>query len=265
MSFFQNCNTKLYYEIHGQGQPLLIIPGGGADGRYYLSIVDILKGHFSIILPDPRGSGRSEMGSQNYSFDLLASDMKSLLDHLSINSAFILGHSMGGMVAQHFTYLYPSYIKKLILFATSNKLTAFAKHCCKTAVLAKTEAPLKTFIHVMAIWNFSESFFIEQSNISNLISGAEMDPYPIQNQSLIEQMKIIKDFDSSTYLQEIKCPSLIIGCETDIIFPTACVKNLKHLITGSKYREIEQAAHSAHIEQPLLVSKMIIEFLQSNN
>lgn len=265
MSFFQNCNTNLYYETHGEGQPLLIIPGGGADGRYYLPIVDLLKEHFSVILPDPRGSGRSDIGSQAYSFNLLASDMKALLDHLKINDAFILGHSMGGMVAQHFTHLYASYVKKLILFATSNKLTAFGKHCCKTAVIAKTEASLKAFMHVMAIWNFSESFFSNENNLNNLISGAEEDPYPIKNQSLIEQMEIIKDFDSSSYLNEIKIPSLIIGCENDIIFPVARVKDLKSLISGARYHEIEGAAHSAHIENPKVVSDIINAFLLSDN
>lgn len=261
MSFFQNCNTKLYYETHGQGQPLLIIPGGGADGRYYLPIVDLLKEHFSVILPDPRGSGRSDIGSQAYSFDLLASDMKALLDHLEINDSFILGHSMGGMVAQHFTHLYASYVKKLILFATSNKLTAFGKHCCKTAVIAKTEASLKAFMHVMSIWNFSESFFCDENNINSLILGAEEDPYPIKNQSLIEQMEIINDFDSSSYLSEIKIQSLIIACEKDIIFPADWVKNLESLIPDSEYHEIEQAAHSAHIEQPKLTAQIIKNFL----
>lgn len=261
MSFFQNCNTKLYYETHGQGQPLLIIPGGGADGRYYLPIVNVLKEHFSIILPDPRGSGRSDKGSPAYSFDLLVSDMKALLDHLNINETFIMGHSMGGMVAQHFTHHYPSYAKKLILFATSNKLTAFAKHCCNTAVIAKTEASLNVFIHVMSIWNFSESFFSDEKNISNLIAGAEEDRHPIKNQALIEQMEIIKDFDSSSYLNKIKTPSLIIGCESDIIFPAAWVKNLKSLIPGSQYHELKQAAHSAHVEQPLLVSQIIKDYL----
>ena len=265
MSFFQNCNTKLYYETHGHGQPLLIIPGGGADGRYYLPIVDLLKKYFSIILPDPRGSGRSDIGSQAYSFDLLSSDMKALLDHLNINGTFILGHSMGGMVAQHFTHLYPSCVKKLILFATGNKLTAFGKHCCKTAVIAKTEASLKAFIHVMSIWNFSESFFRDENNINNLLSGAEEDPYPIKNQSLMEQMEIIKDFDSSPYLNEIKIPSLIIGCENDIMFPTDCVKELKSLIPGAQYQKIEKAAHSAHIEQPQVVFKIISDYLLPSN
>lgn len=265
MSYFSNSGTPLYYETHGEGEPLLIIPGGGADGRYYLPIVDILKRNYRIILPDPRGAGRSEKGSQNYSFDLLAADMKALLEHLNINKTFIMGHSMGGMVAQHFACYYPLYVSKIILFATSNKLTAFGKHCCKTAMITKTEASLKAFMYVMAIWNFSESFFRDENNINGLISGSEEDPCLIKDQSLIEQMEIIKDFDSASYLNKISVPSLIIGCENDIIFPAAWVKNLKPLISGARYHEIEAAAHSAHIEQPQVVSDVINDFLLADN
>ena len=265
MNYFSNSGTQLYYETHGEGDPLLIIPGGGADGRYYQPIVDILKSNYRVILPDPRGSGRSEKGSQDYSFDLLAEDMKALLDHLNINQTFILGHSMGGMVAQYFACHYPVYARKLILFATSNELTAFGKHCCKTAMITKTEASLKAFMHVMAIWNFSESFFSDENNMKNLVAGAADDPYPIKNQSLIEQMDIIKDFDSSSYLSNINISSLIIGCEKDIIFPVASVKGLKSLISKATYHEIEGAAHSAHIEQPKVVADVINNFLLSTS
>lgn len=263
MSYFSNSGAQLYYEIHGEGDPLLIIPGGGADGRYYLPIVNILKSNYRVILPDPRGSGRREKGSQDYSFDLLAEDIKALLDHLNINQTFILGHSMGGMVAQHFACHYPLYVRKLILFATSNKLTAFGKHCCKTAVITKTEASLKAFMHVMAIWNFGESFFSDENNMNNLIAGAEDDPYPLQTEALIEQMNIISLFDSSDQLQNIKSPTLIIGCEKDIIFPKDHVKSLASLIHQATYEEIPDAAHSAHIDQPELVEKIIKEFLDS--
>ena len=263
MSSFDSAYTKLYYEIHGEGEPLLIVPGGGADGRYYLPIVDLLKDYYQVILPDPRGCGRSKKGSQSYTFDLLASDIVALLNHLKIEKSHVIGHSMGGMVAQHFSCQHPSFVEKLILFATSNTLTEFAKHCCKTAAIVKSEASLKTFIHVMAIWNFSESFFKNQESIKNLLSGAEQDPYPLQTEALIEQMNIISSFDSSDQLQKLKSPTLIIGCEKDIIFPREHVKDLTSFIHHATYEEIPNAAHSAHIEQPELVAKLIKEFLDS--
>ena len=262
MSFYRNINTELYYEIHGQGQPFLIIPGGGTDGRYYLSIVNLLKEHFMVILPDPRGTGRSEMGTKEYSFDLLSSDMRALLDHLNVESAFVMGHSMGGMVAQHFTYHYPSYAKKIILFATSNQLTAFGRHCCRTVVVAKNETSVSAFVHIMSIWNFSEQFFSEDKNISDLISATENDPYPIKSESLVEQMKIIEDFDSSDYLGDIVTPSLIIGCENDIVFSPASIKRLKSLIPHAQLHEIPEATHSAHIEQPQTIVEVVVNYLK---
>lgn len=215
-------------------------------------------------MPDPRGCGRSQKGHENYNFDLLASDMVMLLDHLKIKSTHVMGHSMGGMLAQHFTAQHPAYVKKLILFATSPALSALGKHCCKTAAIAKTEASLKAFIYTMSIWNFSDSFFKNEDNINNLLAGAEQDPYPLQAESLIEQMKIISTFDSSDQLKNIEIPTLIIGCEKDIIFPIENVKKLIPLIQNSKYQEIAGAPHSVHVEQPELVGKMMRQFLQDS-
>jgi 3-oxoadipate enol-lactonase len=261
MSFYTNKQTKLYYETHGEGQPLLIVPGGGTDGRYYLSLVDTLKKNFKVILPDPRGCGRSAAGETPFSFDLFTSDILSLLNHLEVTSVHVMGHSMGGMIAQHFTSTHSELVDKLVLFATSNKLSPLGKHCCNTAAIVKNDGSLKAFMHVIAIWNFTDSFLNDPNNLSSLISGAVDDPYPLETKSLIAQMKIIDNFDSSKLLGKINAPSLVLGCDNDILFPVKAVKKLTELLPNAKYHVIANASHSAHLEQPELISSVIAEFL----
>ena len=263
MGYFVSDDSKLYYELHGEGEPILILPGGGTDGRYYLSIVEHLKKHFTVILPDPRGTGRSERGNAPYTFETLSSDACALLHHLKINKAHIFGHSMGGMVAQHFANQNASMVETLILFATSNKLSAFGMHCCKTAFVAKMQASTAAFIHIMAVWNFSDHFFRDNQNLQNLISGAENDPYPTQEQTWEEQMELITRFDSSGYLPNLSVPTQIIGCEKDIVFSPDCVSRLKRYLPNAKHHQIENAAHSVHLEEPEKVFQIILNFLDS--
>ena len=257
MAFFETDGVKLYFETYGKGEPLLIVAGGGADSRYYSSLSAILENDFQVIIMDPRGSGQSERGSQEYSFDLLVSDLIKLLDHLHLDKVSILGHSMGGMTAQYFACQYPERINKLVLWATASLLSAFGKHCCKTAELIKSEGSLKAFIHVMSIWNFSDAFFENEANFHGLLSRAEQDPYPLSTEAFIEQMKIINIFDCTERLHEINLPTLVIGCEKDIIFPTDGAKKLASLIKNATYQEISNATHSVHIELPEKVAEIV--------
>ena len=94
-----------------------------------------------------------------------------------------------------------------------------------------------------------------------MIEATAQDPYPLQADSLIDQMNIISHFDCATRLSEIHSPTLVIGCAEDIIFPAKDVKNLAIGIREAKYHEIQNAPHSIHIEQPEHVAKIIEEFL----
>lgn len=264
MAFFENNGVKLYYEVQGSGEPVLIVAGGGADARYYSGLSALLEKDFQVILMDPRGGGRSERGEEEYSFDLLSSDIVALLDYLNISIVNLVGHSMGGMTAQYFACKYPERIKKLILWATAASLSAFGRHCCKTAAVIKKEGTLKAFMHVMAIWNFSNEFLTDETNFDNLIAGAEKDPYPLSTEVFMEQMKIINTFDCSAQLDGIKIPTLVIGCEKDIIFPIEGAKKLSSLIDGAEYKEIPRATHSVHIENPEKVSTIIKNYILSN-
>jgi len=261
MAFLTKNNDKLYYEIHGKGEPLLIIAGGGADSRYYAGLASVLAENFQVILMDPRGSGKSDRGLQEYSFDLLVSDLISLLRHLNISKINILGHSMGGMTAQYFAYQHPEYVKKLILWATSCTLSAFGKHCCKTAALIKKHGSIEAFVHVMAIWNFSNNFFEDENNIQNSIAEAKKDHHPLNKSVFLEQMKLINNFDSSSIIEKIECPTLVIGCEKDIIFPVENVRSMTSLIKYVTYREVEKDTHSIHIENPKTIARLAHDYL----
>src|SRR3954451_14996 len=87
----------LYFEVHGNGEPVVFIPGTGFSGNVWdESQVPTLSKRFTVITFDPRGCGRSGKPTGVYSIEQMACDVAALLDHLSLPSAHIIGHSMGG-------------------------------------------------------------------------------------------------------------------------------------------------------------------------
>ncbi len=108
--------AQLYYEMKGSGHPLLLIHAGVADSRMFDEQFAAFAEHYKVIRFDLRGFGRSDMPSGTFANH---EDVRTLLDHLEITSAYILGISFGGLIALDFTLAYPGYVKALVLGAPS--------------------------------------------------------------------------------------------------------------------------------------------------
>ncbi len=104
----------LYYEIHGQGEPIVLLHSGGADLRDWQLIAPQLAQNYQVITFDGRGAGKSPplLEPANY-----VEDLKNLLDHLQIERAMLVGHSIGGQIATDFALAYPDRVSQLVLVA----------------------------------------------------------------------------------------------------------------------------------------------------
>ena len=104
----------IYYEIYGQGEPLLLLHGNNESISSFSNQIDEFKKHYKVIAVDSRGQGNSTIDKQKMTYDLLASDMNGLLDHLNIDSVNILGWSDGGNTGLIMALNYPDKVKSLI-------------------------------------------------------------------------------------------------------------------------------------------------------
>ncbi|NOU85732.1 alpha/beta fold hydrolase [Paenibacillus sp. LMG 31460] len=104
----------LYYEVTGHGKPVVMIHGGGSDSRDWTYLVPLMASHYQVITFDGRGCGQSPSQTQpaNYIADVL-----NLLNHLRIEKAAVIGHSIGGQIATEFALSYPERLEELILVA----------------------------------------------------------------------------------------------------------------------------------------------------
>lgn len=104
----------LYYEVNGNGHPVVLLHSGGADMRDWTFVAPLLANDYKVIAFDGRGAGKSPdpVGDVN-----CVEDLKSLLEHLKVPKATIVGHSMGGQIATDFALEYPESVSELILIA----------------------------------------------------------------------------------------------------------------------------------------------------
>lgn len=112
--------TDLFFEKKGQGNPIVLIHGGGTDSRDWQLLTPYLTQHFSVITYDLRGSGNSPIPTEKTDH---LSDLSNLLNYLNIGNAALVGHSLGGQIAVEFALSNPERVNELILLAPG--LTGF--------------------------------------------------------------------------------------------------------------------------------------------
>ena len=111
---------KVYYEIEGQGEPLLLIMGTAADHNTWSAQVSAYRNHYAVITYDARGTGQSThpQGKEEYSMQILAEDAAALLDELDISRAHVSGLSLGSATAQELDINHPDKVASLQLHGT---------------------------------------------------------------------------------------------------------------------------------------------------
>jgi len=106
--------VELYYEIRGEGTPLILLHGGLGHSGNWDNQLPVLSEHFKVISVDSRGHGRSTMGEQQITYSLMASDVVALMDYLDIREANIVGFSDGGNIGLHLAIYHPNRLIKVV-------------------------------------------------------------------------------------------------------------------------------------------------------
>jgi pimeloyl-ACP methyl ester carboxylesterase len=151
---------SLYYEVHGEGPPLILIMGIGYDATLWgLHQVPAFSKNNQVIVFDNRDVGRSSQASGPYTIADMADDIVTVLDGLKIDRANVLGISMGGMIAQEFALRHPDRLGKLVMTGTSadNAQAKFDPISVWDFVKSHDKEGLK-FASQQFLWLFSDTF-----------------------------------------------------------------------------------------------------------
>lgn len=256
--------ANLYYEIHGRGQPLLMLQGWGVDITGWQYIIEPLSQVFQVIVFDNRGTGRSEVTPGKYTTRLLADDAAALLDHLQINKAHVLGWSMGGMIAQELVLAYPQKVNRLILSASSAKVTEKSSFIAWSNVEAINRGELQTSVNWQLSFCFSKALFANEELLFEIKEGALNPPYPVSYDGLVSQFAAVASHDRRRQLRTIKSPTLVLGAAEDGIIDLDQVKSLAREIEHAQLR-ILPGGQMFHIEYSEIFARTVIEFLETTS
>ena len=266
-------DIEMYYEIRGEGHPLLLIMGflGNADCWDPLYLIPNLVDRFKLILFENRGSGRTDFGNpgEDFTIRLMADDTAALLDALGIEHAYVLGYSRGGMIAQELAINYPEKVDKLILTSAycGGKESALFPNQATEAIINIASALDEKggWDHEIANM-YMPNIFTDEYMVENP-GGADVAielilTAPTSLETLSKQFFAMSDFDVCNHLPEIVAPTLIIAGEKDRYVPPENAAILTKRIPGSKVMYLEKSGHQLE-EESEQATEAIIEFLST--
>lgn len=262
MPFIKIRDINCYYEIHGQGEPLLLIAGLASDSQSWQTILAELARHFQVIIFDNRGVGRTNYPQNSFTIDTLAEDAVALLDELGIERTHILGHSIGGYIAQEIAINHVSKADKLILASTAAFTSERNKFLFANLHQALQDGiPYELFLREFFCWLFSPEYFRHEKEVEAAVQYALEYPYPQPLDGFRRQVEAINDYSSLDRLDKIQAETLVVVGRKDLIISPKDTQVLLDKIPHVTSVYLENAAHSIHMEDHRGFTKCILDFL----
>lgn len=244
--------ARLYYEVHGEGQPLLLIPGFGSTVEIYVANAPALAERFRVIVFDPRGAGRSDVPqpATSYSMQQFAEDCAAVLDAAGAESAHVFGTSFGGMVAQHLALLYPERVRRMVLGCTTPGGVAHVTpppEQIATFLAASGIADPAAAVRSTYPLHYSDAFIAghDEEIVARSQRNAHLRSTP---EGRAGQLNAVSGHDTWERLPELRAPVFVAHGEEDGVVPVQNARNLASQIPGARLKIYPQAKHIFFIE-----------------
>ncbi|MBS2100980.1 alpha/beta fold hydrolase [Carboxylicivirga linearis] len=239
--YVQADDAKIYYEVYGKGQPVVILHGGIFGSTIEMAeFIDSLKVNYQVIAISTRGHGKSEIGTKPITYEQKAKDVMAVVDKITKNKVILLGFSDGAYTGYKVASMYPERISKLIAIGAGEQKPGLRK----------------------VVFNTTEEAFKMDS------------AYWKQQISLMPQPERLQDFwndmahfyntmvASKDLLMSIKCPVLVMAGEKDMNAPLPTVINAYNMIPNSQLSIIPNCGHTVLLDNFTAVWASILPFIK---
>ena len=258
-------DINMYYEIHGKGEPLVLIYGYAGDSGLWFRQIPVLSKKYRVIAFDNRGVGRSDKPDIPYTMAMMAGDVAGLLDVIGVDAAHIFGVSLGAMIAQHFVSNYPGRGVSLILGCT----TCGGPHSVQPepeslAALVDFErfkkmAPEEVVRQAMPLC-YSQKFMKEHPDIIDKRVAKQLE-YSTPRHGATRQAEAVMGHDTYELLPRIQLPTLVIAGDNDRLIPIANSRILASRIPKAKLVVLKGPGHEFFIEDAEDTNRLVLDFL----
>ena len=255
---------RLWVERGGDGPPLLLVPGLGAGTWLWTRVRATLARHFSLVMPELRGGGRSDKPDARYTVPGFAADLVALLDALGVERTHVLGASLGGFVAQHLAATHPERVDRLILVGTAvggqNQLGPSGDVLART-IRPRGRSRRERLEDAYALY-FTDAFREAHPEALDAITDWRLE-HPQPEAAYYRQLLAGNAYDGAALTPRIQAPTLICAGEADEVVPVENAEALSRLIPHAEV-QLFPGRHLFFFESNGAFSEAVTGFLTAS-
>lgn len=251
MPFLPIDGFQMYFERHGQGEAIVLAHGRGGSHLSWWQQVPALSQQYEVITFDHRGFGQSPDTPDGPGRSAYADDLRALLDHLDIQSAYLVGQSMGGWTSLGFAVNQPERVHGLILADTS---AGIAEDVVLQAYREKDEPPANVFDRAISAGfkkrDPEKAFLYAQLSALN--------PEPAEP---LMSLLLSDDGPKAEALASLAIPTMFIVGQQDIVVPLEVVRMCAGFMSGATIEIVPDTGHSVYFERPDIFNELVQIFV----
>lgn len=257
MPFIQHGEIDLFYQVYGQGEPLVLIHGLGSSIRDWELQTPAFSENYQVIPIDLRGHGRSDKPAGPYSMAMFADDIARLIRRLGLGPVSVLGISLGGMVAFQLALDFPDLVRNLIVVNSTPDMVP---------TTWRERASIWQRFLIVRLFGLEKMGRVLAERFLPRDDQAELRKIFIQRWSENHQkaylaaMKAVVGWSVRERLGEIRCPTLVIGSDGDY-FPVSDKQAYTALIPGARLVIVEDSRHALPAEKPAEFNQIVLDYL----
>jgi 3-oxoadipate enol-lactonase len=252
--------TSLFYELEGDGEPLLLLNGIMMTTQSWVLQRRALAPHFRLVMHDFRGQMRSAKPPGPYSLETHVDDLVTLLDNLGIESAHVVGTSYGGEIGMLFVATHPERVRTLTVIACVSEVGPELYEHVSVWADAARRTPAD-FYDITVPYNYSPAFLAARPDIIDMARLRLAAQPPDYFRAFADLIEAFGRLDLTPLLPNITAPTLVIAAGQDIVKPVRYSRLIADRIPNAELVVIPDAGHAVVIEKADEVNAAILRFL----
>lgn len=233
--------AKIFYGIHGEGDPVILLHGGMGNGDHFSSQVTALRATFQVVVIDTRGHGRSSLPKGKLSYHAMAGDVLAVMDKLELERAAIVGWSDGGAIGLDLAILNPERVSRLFIIGTN--------YDAKGSKPRRGKPPSATF-----------NAYAAKCRADHARLGNKPKSFQAQIDAMLPVWRNPGGF-TKDQIKTIQAPTMVALGDHDEIIELAQIEEMAKLIPKGQLTVFKDTSHFAMWQDPTTFNKVLLEFL----
>ncbi len=263
--------VELAYEVHGEGEPLVLAHGYTASKEMWENQIGPFSQTYRVVVYDVRGHGESEAPAESdpgYGLDTFVDDQRALMEHLGIEQAYVGGLSMGGMIAMRFALKYPKMVRALVLCDTAAGSTGGADDA-RRRWMEENRETIESLVRSKGVSALMRDLYSRRAEATGItrpedapagvrrhverLQGMSADGFLGGGRALRDQGSVLDR------LPEISAPTLILVGDQDFLLGPS--RQMKEKLPDARFVLIKGSGHGTCLWQPETFTSAVLDFL----